>query len=249
MNTYGLIGEKLSHSFSKKYFEQKFTSESITDCEYKLYETSDLKDLITELRSETSLKGLNVTIPYKREIIPFLDELSESAVAIGAVNCIQIIDRDGSSIWKGYNTDFMGFENSISDEWWNRIESAYILGSGGASDAIRYVLQNRRIPFKIVSRAPRDNKIGYSEIDYSPDVPALFINATPLGTYPNIDSAPQIQYERLSDSHFLYDLTYNPKNTLFMQLGRKRGCMVKNGYDMLKIQAEESWKIWTRSNN
>ena len=249
MNAYGLIGKKLSHSFSKNYFEQKFTSEDVKNCEYALYETEKLDELVAKLRRNPSLKGLNVTIPYKREIIAFLDELSDSAGAIGAVNCIQIKNRDGNSIWTGYNTDYIGFESSISDEAWNRIEKAYILGSGGASDAIRFALRRHGTPFEVVSRTPINDQIGYSEIDYSTDVPTLFVNTTPLGTFPNTESAPQLEYERLSDLHFLYDLTYNPETTMFMRLGIERGCSVKNGYDMLRIQAEESWKIWTRSNN
>ena len=249
MKNYGLIGKKLGHSFSPNYFNEKFKKEGINNSKYNLYETSFVSELVMEMRSDTSLFGLNVTIPYKREIIPFLDELSESANAVGAVNCIEIINSGERTIWKGHNTDYIGFIQSIPPAWWDRLSDAYILGSGGASDAIQFALKQKKLPFQVVSRTPKNQQIGYADILYSPELPQLFINTTPLGTFPNVESAPPMDYDALKETDFLYDLTYNPETTVFMNSGREKGCAVMNGYEMLKIQAEESWRIWSASND
>lgn len=249
MKKFGLIGKTLVHSFSQKYFDEKFKAEGLNNCKYDLYDTDSLTELVRNLKSNPELKGLNVTIPYKEEILDFLDEISNDAHSIGAVNCIRVQELNGATTWKGFNTDYIGFEKSLSETQWDGIEEAYILGSGGASKAIQYVLRDRAIPFHIVSRNPSENQISYRDITYDSPKAKLLVNTTPLGTYPDINSFPPISYDKLHRNDFLYDLTYNPENTAFMRKGKANGCEVMNGYEMLKIQAEESWRIWSGSND
>ncbi len=239
MRTYGLIGYPLTHSFSPGYFKLKFEKEGILNSEYKAFELEVIDDL-EELISNHSPRGLNVTIPYKKAVIDFLDELSPEAKRIGAVNTIKI---DGD-LRIGYNTDIYGFQESlerfIGDE---KPEDALVLGTGGAAQAIQYVLEELDICYHNVSR--RSGYLNYGDLD-EPMMKKhqLIINTTPLGTYPNTLAFPDIPYEYLSKDHFLYDLVYNPAATEFMKRGKSADARVKNGLDMLYLQAEKSWDIW-----
>ncbi len=240
----GLIGYPLEHSFSPEYFQKKFEREGLEGYEYKAYPIRDL-DLLDEIINE-GVAGLNVTIPYKEKIIPYLDILSEEAYRIGAVNTIKV--KDGRLF--GYNTDIYGFEQSLKSFLeYSLPDKALILGNGGAAKAVKYALENMKIPYKTVSRRPSKNKgiISYASLDKKiMDRSHLIINTTPLGMYPDVKSSPDIPYQYLSEKHFLYDLVYNPKKTLFLANGLEKGCKVKNGYEMLLLQAEKSWKIWNQ---
>jgi len=236
MNTFGLIGKSLSHSFSEKYFNKKFHNEDIKNCEYKNFELNDISE-IKELISQVNLSGLNVTIPYKKSVIPFLDELTPEAKAIGAVNTIEF---KGNKLI-GHNTDTIGFLQSIYPIL-NGRKKALILGNGGASKAIQNALKKLNIEYKIVSRNSSFDYLDISNqlIDYY----KVIINTTPLGTYPDIAEYPQIPYKKLNESHLLFDLIYNPVESQFLQFGKTRNCIIKNGLEMLEIQAESSWNIW-----
>ena len=240
MNQFGLIGKTLKHSFSKKYFTNKFEVEQIADCNYDLYELESI-ELFNELIRNNRFTGLNVTIPYKEAIIPFLDELSEAAREIGAVNTIRF--RDG--LLKGFNTDVMGFKDSLFT-WLDEIpKGALILGTGGAAKAVSFVLTKTEVPFLSVSRSNSKGDITYDQIDSDLlEKHPLIINTTPLGTFPKVDEAPNIPYHLLSKRNSLYDLIYNPEKTLFLSRGAAQGCATKNGLEMLVAQAEYSWKIW-----
>ena len=236
MRTFGLIGKTLSHSFSEVYFNEKFLKEDISDAEYKNFELNNISEF-TDLISKMKLSGLNVTIPYKESVIPFLDELTPQAKAIGAVNTIQF--KDNKLI--GHNTDTIGFSQSIYP-FLNERNKALILGNGGASKAIQYALKTLNIEYKIVSRK--------SSFDYS-DISSktvgyydIIINTTPLGTYPEIADFPQIPYKELNENHLLFDLIYNPIESTFLRFGKTKNCSIKNGLEMLEIQAESSWNIW-----
>ncbi|WP_235296862.1 shikimate dehydrogenase family protein [Portibacter marinus] len=235
---FGLIGYPLKHSFSPGYFAEKFNKEEIEDAVYDLYELERIDQFENLKRSE--IAGLNVTIPYKEAVMPYLDMLSPEAVSIGAVNTIKFTDQG----LMGYNTDCYGFKNSLTSFYGNRKPTrALVLGTGGASKAVRYVLSNLNIPFTIVSRQP--SLLNYDELSAEHfDGEVLVVNTTPLGTWPDIDKAPNIPYQFLTSKHFLYDLVYNPEKTLFLKLGADQGAAIKNGYDMLKLQAEKSWEIW-----
>lgn len=238
----GLIGYPLTHSFSKEYFRQKFAREGIGGYEYELYPLEKITDLPALLERQPALEGLNVTIPHKINVLPYLHELDEAAAAIGAVNTIRI--RGGKL--KGYNTDVYGFRASLKPllQPWHR--KALILGTGGASRAIIFVLQELGIDPVFVSRNPEDKEIAYDEIDHAVihSYP-LIINCTPLGTFPDIDQCPDIPYDELSDRNLLFDLVYNPEETLFLKKGKEKGAQVRNGLEMLRLQAEKSWEIWT----
>lgn len=245
MKNFGLIGYPLGHSFSKKYFTEKFEKEGLNDCAYHLFALPNLKDFNAWLDDQNQLIGLNVTIPYKTEIIPFLDELSPQAERIGAVNTIQW--KAGKRI--GHNTDYIGFKNSLvafigAKEMPN---AALILGTGGASKAVKAALEDLNIAYTCVSRSARENTLSYEEL-HQPnfdlkDYP-LIINTTPLGMVPDVSSLPNLPYEQLSTTHMLYDLVYNPLQTAFMQKGIEAKCWVKNGLEMLQGQAEAAWGIW-----
>ncbi|MBK8515641.1 MAG: shikimate dehydrogenase [Saprospiraceae bacterium] len=242
MKHFGLIGFPLSHSFSPDYFENKFAKNKI-HANYKSYPLEQIDEFVKLLRSLT-FSGINVTIPYKEQVMPFLDKLDPVASEIGAVNTIKFIN--GISI--GYNTDVYGFENSLLGliETPDRISGALILGTGGASKAVMYVLKKLKIKYKIVSRNSKNN-ISYS--DLSNDIMNdhnLIINTTPLGMYPDILSKPAIPYHLLHENNFLYDLVYNPEKTIFLSEGIIHGAKVKNGHDMLILQAERSWEIWNQ---
>ena len=236
MKTFGLIGKSLSHSFSERYFNKKFYKEEITNAEYLNFEINDISKF-TDLIKTQKLSGLNITIPYKESIIPFLDELSEDAKSIGAVNTIQF--KDNKLI--GHNTDIIGFKQSISPILYGR-DSALILGDGGAAKAIKLGLEQLNISFKIVTRKSSFN---YSDISTQDiDCAKIIINTTPLGMYPNTESCPKIPYKELTEKHLLFDLIYNPSETLYLKYGRSQNSQIKNGLKMLQIQAEASWNIW-----
>ena len=235
MRTFGLIGKSLKHSFSTSYFNEKFYKEGV-DAEYLSFELKNIQDFKT-LINEKQLSGLNVTIPYKESIIPFLDELSNEAKIIGAVNTIQFIN--GKTI--GHNTDFIGFSNSIKPLLDGR-KSALILGDGGAAKAVKYALDLLNIDFKTVNR---NTSFDYLDITLqTAEFYDIIINTTPLGTHPNTIEFPKIPYENLNSNHLLFDLIYNPSETKFLKYGKAKGATIKNGLEMLQIQAEESWNIW-----
>ncbi len=242
MRKFGLIGYPLGHSFSKKYFTDKFVKNNISGCEYELYPLEDVKQLPQLLADNPKLEGLNVTIPHKEAVIPFLDKLSDEAAQIGAVNCIRI----ENGLKTGYNTDAFGFHQSIKPFLEPHHSRALILGTGGASKAVAYILGKIGIDYLFVSReAKGSNQISYEQLnELALRYHKFIINTTPLGTYPNMDQCPAIPYEFITAEHFLVDLVYNPEKTLFMQKGEEKGAMILNGYPMLQQQAEKSWEIW-----
>lgn len=242
MKHFGLIGYPLSHSFSKKYFTDKFEKETI-DANYINIEIEKLINL--DFIKANGLSGFNITIPHKENIIPFLSSIDDSAKNVGAVNTVKILE-DGSTI--GYNTDVFGFSQSIKPFLESHHERALILGTGGASKAVAYVLKNLGISILYASRNPsKENQIPYTDInDYVLNAHKLIINTTPLGTFPNAESYPPIPYSFLSAEHLLYDLTYNPSETMFLKKGREQGSKTMNGLSMLQLQAEKAWEIWSR---
>ena len=241
MKTYGLIGKSLSHSFSKKYFTEKFDGLGLTDSEYINIEIETIEEFIEKLK-EFKPRGLNVTIPYKEEIIPYLDELDEVAEEIGAVNTI--VFKNGKL--KGYNTDAFGFHQSIKPFFKSQHERALILGTGGASKAIEYVLKQYGVDVLFASRSETNaNILNWNEVNENViKQHLLIINCTPLGMYPDVDIKPEIPYSALTDKHLLVDLVYNPEETLFLKLGKENEAKGINGLTMLKQQAEKSWRLW-----
>lgn len=246
MIRYGLIGFPLTHSFSQRYFTEKFSREGISGSRYDLFEMPDVAMALPELLQTPDLRGLNVTIPHKQTVLPFLDRIDGSAEKIGAVNVIKI-ETDGSTT--GYNSDYYGFRQSLTD-WLSSLDrttnglQALVLGTGGASKAVMVALADLQIPFKSVSRTKTDSSLTYSELPNLLASYQLIINCSPVGTYPNIDVAPDLPYDQLTDQHLLYDLVYNPAETKFMKIGAKQGAAVLNGYQMLVLQAEKAWEIW-----
>jgi len=243
MRTFGVIGFPLSHSFSQRYFTQKFEQEGITDAVFKNYAIKDIDELENVLATEPNLQGLAVTIPYKKAVLPFLNTATEAVQQMGACNCIRIKDYSLT----GYNTDIIGFEESFKTHLQPQHTKALILGSGGAAAAVGYVLRKLDIEYLVVSRRslPEKHIIDYKVVDaellhqYT-----VIINCTPLGTYPNVDEAPELPYQLLTPQHYLFDLVYNPPLTRFLALGQAQGATIQNGYDMLTIQAEHNWRIW-----
>jgi len=240
MRKFGLIGYPLSHSFSQKYFTDKFQQLGITDCRYELCPIGDIAGLSAILQ-DPELCGLNVTIPYKQAVIPFLHGMNAIVEEIRACNCIRI--EDGRLY--GYNTDTVGFEESLVRKLRPEHRHALILGTGGASKAVEFVLRKLGIEFMYVSRNVGHGVLRYEEVDQ--DIlrrHTLVINTTPLGMYPKVEECPPLPYEAIGSQHYLFDLVYNPARTLFLRQGEERGAVVENGYDMLIGQAEESWRIW-----
>ena len=248
MKHYGLIGYPLTHSFSKRYFTEKFETGKI-DAVYSNYEIDSITKFPEVIASNPELIGLNVTIPYKEQVIPYLDDLNDSAREIGAVNTVKII-RTGSGIkLKGFNTDTHGFEHSLKPLLKPHHTKALILGTGGASKALKYVLKKLGIDFISASiEELKEKEIRYEDIDEKViSERRLIINATPLGTYPKVEGCPNIPYQFLTNDHLLFDLVYNPEVTRFMSLGLEKGATVKNGYEMLLLQAERSYAIWNEA--
>ena len=240
MDKYGIIGFPLGHSFSRGFFTEKFAREGI-DAQYLNFEIPDARMLLDVLRDNPELRGLNVTLPHKQAVIPLLDELSDEAREIGAVNVIRV--RDGKL--KGFNSDITGFTESIKPLLKPHHKKALVLGTGGASKAIRVGLKRMGIEWKYVSRTPREGMMTYEDItaetlqEYS-----VIVNCSPVGMFPKVDEAPAIPYEYLTPKHLLFDCVYNPEDTLFMQKGREQGATVKNGREMLHLQAIASWRFW-----
>jgi len=241
MRLYGLIGYPLSHSFSESYFTGKFAREGLTGCRYKLFPLTHISQ-VADLLKTPGLKGLNITIPYKQEVLDFVDDKNHLPKGLDACNCIKI--EDGKVI--GFNTDVTGFQLSFMPLVQPHHRHALILGNGGAAQAVKYVLQQNNIQYKIVSRSLHAG----SDLTYEELTPALFetytviINTTPLGMYPAVETCPVLPYKALTHQHYLFDLTYNPAKTLFLQKGEIAGAVISNGAGMLRIQAEESWRIW-----
>ena len=241
MRLFGLIGYPLAQSFSKKYFTEKFLNEGIEDAAYELFELENIQQFPALLNSHKNLCGINVTIPYKQDVMAYVHELDEEAKTIGAVNCIKFT---GGKL-KGFNTDALAFEQSLKALLYPFHNKALVLGTGGAAKAIIYVLKKLGIEYQYVSRTKKQGQVTYEEL--TPEIMhdhLLIINCTPLGSFPKVDTAPQIPYELLTPKHYLYDLVYNPPLSLFLQKGQEQGAVVKNGYDMLVNQAELGWKIW-----
>ena len=259
MKKYGLIGYPLSHSFSKKYFTEKFAKHHITDAQYDLYPLEHIKDLQDMLDMHPEICGLNVTIPYKIDVLKYLDWVEHDAKAAGAVNCIRVIAespllasfqgeigvKDHDFRLEGFNTDIYGFEHSLKPLLNDDIDSALVLGDGGAAKAVKCVLDNLGINITTVTRKPHGHNLLFKDLQpHHIKKNLLIINTTPLGTAPNIDECPDIPYECITHHHLLYDLVYNPEKTLFLKKGEVQGARIKNGYEMLVLQAEKSWEIW-----
>ena len=241
MIKFGLIGHLLGHSFSKEYFSRKFIAEDI-DAEYLNFDIPEIGLLREVLAHNPTLRGLNVTIPYKQQIIPMLDSVEGQAAEIGAVNVVKI-NADGTL--EGYNSDITGFSNSIKPLLKPWHTHALILGTGGASLAVACALRNMGIDYKFVSRTPSEGQLSYAGLDKNiMSTYKVIINATPLGTYPNVDGYPPIPYNLLNDKSLCFDLVYNPPLTEFLRQASARGATIINGLEMLHIQADESWKIW-----
>jgi len=240
MKTLGLIGFPLSHSFSKKYFAEKFEQENIAGWQYELFPLERIEQLPDLLAKNPSIVGLNVTIPYKEAVIPYLDEVEDSA-AFGAVNTIKI---EGGKL-RGFNTDVYGFEQSLKPLLKTYHTAALILGTGGAAKAVASVLTRLGIEYTYVSRTPREGQFSYKNIDKNTiEKHLLIVNTTPLGMYPKVEFCPDLPYEKLSDKHLLYDLVYNPEISTFLKNGKNQGAEIKNGLEMLYLQAERAWSIW-----
>lgn len=243
MNRFGLIGFPLGHSFSQQYFNNKFKTENLTDCFFELFPIENVDSFPELLNAHKDLKGLAVTIPYKQTIINFLTSIDEAASEIGAVNCLKI----SSQKIIGFNTDVIGFENSIKPILKPNHKKALILGTGGGSKAVQFVFKKLGIEFLLVSRSKNKQHIQYQDIDELIfDDYNIIVNATPVGMTPNNDKCPEIPYQFLSEKHLLFDLIYNPSETLFLQKGREAGAQTKNGHEMLTTQAEANWKIWNQ---
>ncbi len=251
MKTYGLIGFPLSHSFSQKYFSEKFSKEKITGCEFINFPLENINGFPALLKENPYICGLSITIPYKQSIMNFLDELEDSAREVGAVNCIKREERSKGR-WKlsGYNTDIFGFEQSLKPLLKEHHSHALVLGTGGAAKAVAYTLDRSNIKFSMVSRSTGHKPASAGILSYA-DVTAavlssstLIINTTPLGMFPKVNACPDLPYQHLTPHHFLYDLTYNPEETLFLKKGKEKGAQIKNGLEMLHLQAEKAWEIW-----
>ncbi|CAH8294667.1 shikimate dehydrogenase [Mariniflexile fucanivorans] len=243
MNKLGLLGKNISYSFSRAYFKEKFENEGITDTEYGNFDIETIDLFPSIIKNTENLKGLNVTIPYKEVVLPFLDKINKKAKAIGAVNTIKITKK-GKLV--GYNTDCYGFKKTLKPYLKSHHKSALILGTGGASKAIAYTFKELGIPYHYVSRKQSEGiSFTYDSITET-DVKnhQIIINSTPLGTFPNIEECPNIPYTAITSNHILFDLIYNPEETKFLRLGKAQGATTINGLNMLKLQAEKAWAIW-----
>ncbi|WP_417876676.1 shikimate dehydrogenase family protein [Winogradskyella sediminis] len=242
---YGLVGKDISYSFSRGYFKDKFASENLPNS-YVNFDLQSIEELTKIINKTSNLKGLNVTIPYKEQVIPLLDKLNKKAKNIGAVNTIRLTKKKKLV---GYNTDYYGFKNSIKPHLKSYHKNALILGTGGASKAIAYALKKLNIKYDFVSRTQKENvSFLYSELDRNIiSKYTIIINCTPIGTFPNVNECPNIPYDAITKKHILYDLIYNPEQTKFLQCGALKGATTINGLKMLKLQAEKSWEIWNKS--
>lgn len=242
MRVFGIIGYPLEHSFSKQYFTEKFQREEINDCAYEAFPIKTIGELEFVLKQQPQLQGLNITIPHKQSILSMLDDSTNIPFGLNACNCIRIVDEK----LFGYNTDVIGFERSLTPYLKTHHTKALILGNGGAAEAVKFVLKQLNINYKIVSRQiHKDAELTYTDLKETilKEHP-LIINTTPVGTFPAVDAYPEMPYQYLTSQHLLYDLVYNPEKTLFLKKGEEHGAAIKNGYEMLVVQAEESWDIW-----
>jgi len=250
MKTYGLVGYRLNYSFSKTFFTEKFKNENRKDCEYINFEIDSIDEFPGLFIKDKNIYGLNCTIPYKEKIIPFLDEIDPEAAVIGAINTVKIIQGKNQSLkLKGYNTDIYGFENSLKPLLKENHKKALILGTGGASKAVKYILEKLNIEYLMATRKenPGTGKISYSQIDKDIiENSLLIVNTTPLGTFPNVKECADLPYKYLTKKHLLYDLVYHPEVTAFLQHGIDKGATVVNGLKMLHLQAIKSWEIWNK---
>jgi shikimate dehydrogenase len=246
MRLFGLIGFPLSHSFSAKYFAEKFESENISDAEYRLFPLENISEIISLLKLNPDLQGFNITIPYKVAILPYLDHITEVAKSVGAVNCVKIERSKSDIILTGYNTDVFGFKESMVPFLKPFHSSALVLGTGGAAKAVCYTLNELGIKFTLVSRSGNDEStLNYTQLSKKTICDnLLIINTSPVGTFPDVDKCPDIPYQFLTNKHLLFDLIYNPSETKFLKLGREAGATTLNGAKMLVLQAEKSWEIW-----
>ena len=246
MRKFGLIGYPLSHSFSKTYFTKKFHREKLINCEYANYAIESIELLPEIIKNNSELHGLNVTIPYKEDVLQYLDDLHEDVRKIGAVNTIKIIQEEGSAKLMGFNTDAYGFYHSLKPFLKQSHKSALILGTGGASKAVAFSLQKLGIDFLFCSRTPSaTNHLAYKDLtEEIINKYKVIINTSPIGMYPDIDKYPDIPYPFINNEHILYDLIYNPETTSFLKKGEKQGAIVINGMKMLELQAEKAWEIW-----
>ena len=241
-NRFGLVGKNISYSFSKGYFSEKFETLQLTEHSYENFDLQKIEEFKAVLQENKNIKGLNVTIPYKQEVIPFLTHLDADAEKIGAVNTIKFT-ADNQLV--GYNTDTYGFQKSIEPYLKKHHTKALILGTGGASKAIAFVFSKLGIDFKFVSRKPAAGQFSYNDITKTIcSAYTVVVNCTPLGTHPNVEQKPTIPYQYLSPQHLLFDLIYNPSETAFLKEGKKRGAAICNGHRMLELQAEKAWEIW-----
>jgi shikimate dehydrogenase len=247
MKIYGLIGYPLSHSLSQQYFDEKFRNEQIRDCMYELFPLSNLSGLLPLITQNESISGLNVTIPYKERIMDYLDEMDEISGEVGAVNCISVIRSPGGLYLKGYNTDVRGFELAIRPWLEKHHRNALVLGTGGSAKAVTFALKRKGLHVMKVSRHPEnEDETGYESLTRELlDKYTLIVNATPLGMAPNAENCPSIPYEFLHVGHLLFDLIYNPVETMFMKKGKAQGATAVNGIEMFYQQAEKSWEIWS----
>jgi shikimate dehydrogenase len=244
MKVYGLIGKNIDYSFSKKYFTERFTNTNASDCSYQNFDIDSVDDFPNVIAQNPDLMGLNVTIPYKETIIPFLDCLSKKATQIGAVNVIRFTKKRKL---KGYNSDYYGFKKSLASILQPHHQKALILGTGGASKAVALALKEMNIPYAFVSREAHENTITYERINATTfDNYQIIINCTPLGTSPNTKEFPPIPYQFFTEKHLAFDLIYNPEETQFLKKAKKKGALTKNGMDMLIFQAEKAWRIWNK---
>lgn len=246
MRTFGLLGRSLAHSFSQAYFSQKFDRLGLADCRYELFELATASDLPQLLARQPNLAGLNVTIPYKEQIWPYLTRMAPSAALVGAVNVVEFL-ADGSLV--GHNTDYVGFRESLR-KFYPQVaagQRALILGTGGAAKAVAVALRELGIAYWFVSRDALTAQLTYAELTPAlVSAHPLIINTTPLGTYPAVQECPLLPYDALTPGHYLFDLIYNPRETLFLERGRLAGAHTKNGFEMLELQAEAAWSIWNK---
>lgn len=246
---YGLIGYPLEHSFSESYFKEKFLREGLSNYKYENFEIPNLENFLSIINQDflKDLQGFNITMPYKEKIIPYLDSIDKTANEIGAVNTVKIKRIKGKTLLKGYNTDALGFEESLFENIGEEKIKAYILGSGGASKAIAYILRKHNIAYNIISRNKKDDKIFLTYNDLTPSLiesHKLIINTTPLGMSPQIGEMPEIDINQITKDHIVFDLIYNPSQTLLLANSKLKGAKTINGFDMLCYQAQESWRIW-----
>jgi len=241
MKQYGLIGKSLSHSFSAKYFNEKFRKEGITDCHYELFELEDIADIHQLLQKNPNLQGFNVTIPYKEAILPYLDELDVVVEEIGACNCVKV--KDGKLI--GYNTDVDGFMPTFLALMEMHHDKAIVLGNGGAAKAVIYSLEQWSLDPLVVARNPKNDELPWNELtEEMVNSHKIIINTTPIGMWPNVNDFPDIPYQGIDRFHLVYDLIYNPEKTLFLKKAEEQDAVIKNGMEMLEQQAETAWIIW-----